>query len=222
MTDVRGDKLRTDRLNVIQDAELAEALSNADKLPSEFFKLRAKAVISIARLSGKRRGELAMLPLGNVSVVKPYLNVDWLLEKKRTDIALNKMSHKSYPLSDPLVKHIIIWMIYLKRNYPNCKYFLPHCKDVFGVLMVYPNKPICGRTVFNIIRSCSVSIWPHLNRETVAADIIKRDNTIAGIYAVQEALDLDLASGFTTASRYARRYGRQVVQREPQSATSTP
>lgn len=220
MTNVRLSDLRVKRSDVIQDSELAEAISNADKLPLEFFRLRAKATLSLARLSGKRRGELAMLPLSSIKVVRPYLNVDWVLEKKRTEITLNKMSHKSYPLSDPLIKHILIWLIYLKKNYPTCQYFLPHCKDVFGMLVVYPSKPVCGKTVFNIIRGCSESIWPHLNRESVAADIIKRDNTIAGIYAVQEALDLDPATGFQTASRYARRYGRQIVQRQSDS-TST-
>jgi hypothetical protein len=220
MTNVRGSALRVNRPTVIQDVELTDALSKAQLLPSEFFRLRAKATLSIARLSGKRRGELAMLPKKNVKVVGTDLHVDWILEKKRTEIMLNKTVHKMYPLSDPLTQHVINWIMYLDDAYPNCEYFLPSAKDCFGTYVVYLDRHVTPKTVFNIMRACSESIWPHLNRETFAADIIAKDNTIAAIYAVQEELDLDPYRGFETASRYTRRFGRHRVIRQPQSSPS--
>ena len=220
MTNVRNSPLRVNRLTVVQDTELDDALSEADNLSTDLFKLRAKATLALGRLSGKRAGEIAMLPRKNINVVGSNLNVDWILEKKRTKIALNKVSHKAYPLNDILTKHVINWLDFLDKKYPECQYFLPSAKDVFGTYVVYPNKHVSTKTVFNIVRGCSQSIWPHLFRETKGADIVSADNTIAAIYEVQEALDLDPARGFETASRYARRYGRRVEKRQPQSLVS--
>lgn len=125
MTNVRNSPLRVNRLTVVQDTELDDALSEADNLSTDLFKLRAKATLALGRLSGKRAGEIAMLPRKNINVVGSNLNVDWILEKKRTKIALNKVSHKAYPLNDILTKHVINWLDFLDKKYPECQYFLP-------------------------------------------------------------------------------------------------
>jgi site-specific recombinase XerD len=115
MTFVRGSKDRTERTTVISDSEFNEAIANADKLKSEYFRLRAKAVLSIFRLTGKRRGEIAQVPLENFKIKGNYLNVTFILEKKRKGNILQKLSTKSLPLHDPLTKHIIAYLDYLSE-----------------------------------------------------------------------------------------------------------
>jgi hypothetical protein len=81
---------RADRTEVITDAEFDLALAKAENMESAYFRLRAKAVLSLMRLSGKRRGEIAMIPLDNFKVENDLLNVTFALEKK-------KRRHKKCP-----------------------------------------------------------------------------------------------------------------------------
>jgi integrase len=217
MTNVQG--IRKTRMTVVQDAELTEAIDKADDLSTHFFQLRAKATLSIGRLSGKRAGELAMLPRKNIQVSGKMLNVDWILEKKRTTVMMNKMSHKAYPLSDQLTQHVINWLTYLDATYPGSQYFLPSARSSFGNYVVDLENHVTPRTILNIVRSCSEMIWPHLFRETLGADIVNsNNNTVAAMWDVVDGLDLDPKRGFETASRYVRRYSRQIVQRPTQVA----
>ena len=202
---------RADRTTVITDAELDEALENADNIPVEYFRLRARAVISLTRLSGKRRGEIAMIPLENFKVNHPYLEITFILEKKRTDVALSKVSTKRFSLTDPLCLNILEYLAYLSEVKPNPKFWLPTGKMVFGKYIIYPSKPVSGRTVFNIIRFCSSKIWPHLGRETAASDVVQTDDSINAIFKVQQTLDL---KDFRTAFNYVRRFSKQIMTRQ--------
>ena len=83
MTNVRGDKARTERQTVITDSELQEALTKTEIQKTQYFKLRAKAVLSLFRLTGKRRGEIAMIPIENFKTEGEFLNVTFIQEKKR-------------------------------------------------------------------------------------------------------------------------------------------
>jgi len=55
-------KKRIERTTVISESEFKDALAKAETLNSEYFRLRAKAVLSLLRLTGKRRGEIAQIP----------------------------------------------------------------------------------------------------------------------------------------------------------------
>ena len=61
MTRVRNNAFRESRETVIEDAELEQALEKARAIPDEYFQLRALAVLSLLRLSGKRRTEIAWI-----------------------------------------------------------------------------------------------------------------------------------------------------------------
>jgi len=211
MTYVRGSRLRVERQKVITDEEFSEALRNAEKIPNEFLRLRAKAVLCLFRLTGKRRGEIAVLPLENFKVEKGFLNITFILEKKRKGHVLQKLSTKSVSLTHPLVKPILEYLEYLNNMKPKPKYFLPQAKPVFGYIVINPDKHISGRQVFNVVRNCSESIWCHLFRETVASDIIKEDDSIISAFKVQRRLDLE---DFRTGFRYLKRFATDIIAGE--------
>jgi hypothetical protein len=87
---VRGNAFRENRETVIDDEELGKALDKANTIKDEYFRLRALAVLSLLRLSGKRRTEIAWIPLENFKVENDLLTVTFTLEKK-------KRKHKKCP-----------------------------------------------------------------------------------------------------------------------------
>lgn len=90
MTRVRNNAFRENRETVIEDNELNKALEQASSLSDKYFRLRALAVLSLLRLSGKRRTEITWIPLENFKVENDLLTVTFLLEKK-------KRKHKKCP-----------------------------------------------------------------------------------------------------------------------------
>jgi hypothetical protein len=90
LTRVRGNAFRENRETVIDDEELSKALKKANAIEDEYFRLRALAVLSLLRLSGKRRTEIAWIPLDNFKVENDRLTVTFSLEKK-------KRKHKKCP-----------------------------------------------------------------------------------------------------------------------------
>jgi site-specific recombinase XerD len=68
---------------VIEDSELNRALDHASRIKNEYFRLRALAVLSLLRLSGKRRAEISWIPLENFKVENDLLNVTFALETKK-------------------------------------------------------------------------------------------------------------------------------------------
>jgi hypothetical protein len=90
LTRVRNNAFRENRETVIDDEELSKALHKANAIDDEFFRLRALAVLSLLRLSGKRRTEIAWIPLENFKVENDLLTVTFALEKK-------KRKHKKCP-----------------------------------------------------------------------------------------------------------------------------
>ena len=63
MTHVRNNAFRESRETVIEEAELNKSLEKARSISNEYFRLRALAVLSLLRLSGKRRSEIAWIPV---------------------------------------------------------------------------------------------------------------------------------------------------------------
>lgn len=213
MTNVRGDKLRTERKTVIDDFEFQQLLEKAAQIKEVFFRLRSLALLCVLRLTGKRRSEIAMLELESFEVENRMLNITFTLLKKRKGTVLAKQATKSIPLSDPLTKPILEYLDYLNSLELRPKYFLPRLTPVFGHNIIQTNTHISGRQVFNLVRDISEDIWPHLFRETVAADVIKQDSSIIGAFKVQRRLDLE---DFRTGFNYLRRFASDVIQREIQ------
>jgi hypothetical protein len=169
--------------------------------------------LCLLRLTGKRRGEIAILPIDNFKIENEFLNVTFILEKKRKGHVLQKLSTKSLPLAGPLTEHILDYLEYLKSLNPKPKFFLPQAKSVFGYNTVLADRHISGRQVFNVVRGLSETIWPHLFRETVASDVIKEDSSIIAAFKVQRRLDLeDMRTGFN----YLRRFASDIIKREEQ------
>jgi len=75
---------------VIDDGELNKALDKANTIDNKYFRLRAIAVLSLLRLSGKRRSEIVWIPIENFKVENDLLTVTFSLEKK-------KRKHKKCP-----------------------------------------------------------------------------------------------------------------------------
>ena len=254
MTRIRGSKLREGRETVISDQELAEAFAVAEQISEPYFRLRAKAVLALFRLSGKRRGEIANTPLDNFKVEGDLLNVTFILEKKQRkfkecpfcctgadkngtpkqtrnnknamfcfkcgkDIGVAPVTApmkevkktKAFRLGNPLTKHILVYIDFLKTLKPAPKFWLPSGKSIFGHYLIVSDDHLKGRQVFNIIRGTSETVWPHLFRETVASDVIKKDNSLMAIYKVKQRLD---HANVSTSYLYIERYSKEVIDPE--------
>jgi site-specific recombinase XerD len=81
--DVRGNVLRTDRTDVFQDSVVQEEIGETKWLKDTYLQLRAVALISLLRISGKPRAEVAVITLENFSTNQEYLEIKFILEKKR-------------------------------------------------------------------------------------------------------------------------------------------
>jgi integrase len=242
VTFIRG--LRKERKTVISEDEFREMLAKAEELKPEFFKLRAKALLCILRLTGKRRGEVAQLQLGDFKVESGFLNITFRLEKKKRSFKVcaecgaknvknakfcrqcgfdisnapvqkrgkQAESVKAIPLSDPYVKPILDYLAFLDGLEPKPKFVFPSVKSLFGEgLIIYPDKHLTGRQIFNIVRGLSTMVWPHLFRETVAAEVVKRDPSLIGAFRVRRRLDLE---SFQTGFNYLKRYAADIIERE--------
>jgi len=247
VTNVRGDKVRTERKTVVGDSEFQQMLQAAESIEDKYMQLRAKAVLCILRLCGKRRGEVARIEFDDVKVENNFLHIGFVLEKKRKrfkrclncqakntvkalfcakcgesleNAQIQKSSKhdtavKSIPIEDPLARLIVEYADYLKSREPNVKFLFPSGRNVFGHYVILPNKHLNGRHIFNIVRSCSEIIWPHLFRESCGAEIVKSDPSLIGIFRVMQRLDLE---DYRTGFNYLKRYAGDVIQREQQKA----
>ncbi len=211
MTHVRGSKLRTERQTVITDKEFEETMNKAEQIKNKFFRLRARALLCLLRLTGKRRTEVAMLRLDSFKVQDGFLNITFVLLKKRKGHVLQRQSTKQIPLTDPLTKPVLEYLEYLKGLEPQPQFFLPRVKSVFGYNVILSDAHISGRQVFRIVRSLSETLWPHLFRETVGSDVIREDSSIIGAFKVMRRLDLE---DFRTGFNYLKRFAGDVIRRE--------
>jgi integrase len=121
------------------------------------------------------------------------------------------LSTKSIPLTDPLAEHILKYFDNLRNQMKEPKFLFPSGRMVFGNYFLIQDQHLTGRQIFNIVRSVSASIWPHLFRETVGSDVIKADPTIIGAFKVMNRLDLE---NYETGFHYLKRYASDIIQRE--------
>jgi integrase len=64
------------------EAEIEAILSKADKLENEYFQKRAKAIIALIKIFGKRRAELGMLEPKDLTIEGEFLYVFFTICKK--------------------------------------------------------------------------------------------------------------------------------------------
>ncbi|MBT0160009.1 site-specific integrase [Candidatus Bathyarchaeota archaeon A05DMB-2] len=212
MTYVRGNPQRTQRKDVITEAEFNEMLREAEAIPETFYRLRTTALLCILRLTGKRRSEVARLELTDFKVENDFLHVTFTLSKKRRQNVMTKRSQKSIPLSDPLTRPILDYLDYLKSLDPTPKFYFPQTKSLWGQgYAILGDKAITGRQVFNLVRAVTEKAWCHLFRETAASDVVKSDPSIIGAFKVQRRLDLESVQ---TGFNYVRRFASDIITRE--------
>ena len=243
MTRVRNSEARENRRTVISAEEFNEALNAVEMLKDEFLRLRALAVLCLLRLTGKRREEIAKIPLDFVKMENGFLNVRFELEKKKrrkricpncrtvnskassfckkcgssideVEPRSNKkpdLSTKAIQLSDPLTEPIVEYADYLRKRTLLPKFLFPSGINIFGNYILILDQHLTGRQIFNIVRSISETIWPHLFRETVGSDVIKADPTIIRAFKVMNRLDLE---NYETGFHYLKRYASDIIQRE--------
>lgn len=64
------------------EKEIETLLQKADTLQTLYFQLRAKAIIGLVKVFGKRRGELCLLEMTDLTVEKGFLNITFTICKK--------------------------------------------------------------------------------------------------------------------------------------------
>jgi integrase len=66
----------------LSNSEIDGMLEEADKIANEYFKLRAKAIIALAKKFGKRRSEIASLEVDDLKIENGKLYVTFTIRKK--------------------------------------------------------------------------------------------------------------------------------------------
>lgn len=79
--DVAATEARKNRA-VPTEKEIETLLAKADKLDTEFFRLRAKAIIGLEKIYGKRRAELSLLQIADLTIEGEFLYVFFTICKK--------------------------------------------------------------------------------------------------------------------------------------------
>jgi integrase len=195
-------------------------LKKADTLP-EYFKLRAKAIVSLFR-SGKRVGELAQLQKEDVKPEVTFLFITFRVEKKRRKNTYTSTFSKRYPLESEDAQHILNYKAWLNLHVPSCKWFFPSGRCVFGHYMIQPEKHLKRVQIWNIIKFLNPNAWCHLFREGRGASIVKEDERTKGeaslltVFRVKEGLNLVREE---TALRYVRRYASEIISHEQEVVT---
>jgi integrase len=95
------------------DKEIEETLKKSEEIPSEYFRLRVRALISLAKKFGKRRAEIASLKIEDLEIKEGYLHVTFTLRKKhkRGLFQYIKFLRKENPeaLGKPLTQLEVEW-----------------------------------------------------------------------------------------------------------------
>lgn len=209
--------VKTQRKDVLSDNEVDIMLERAAQLPTEHYRLRAKALVSLFR-SGKRRAEVASLEMTDLDINSHFLYVTFTTVKKRKKSILATRRRKRYPLESHYAKHILEYWEWMKRHHPECKFLFPASRVVFGVnYHLSRDRHLSGRQVLRVIKDLNPNAWCHLFRETRGAEVVKRDERDKGqadlftVYKVKQALDLEREA---TAWNYINRYATETVGEE--------
>lgn len=210
--------VKVQRKTVLSSKEIDKMLKNAEKIPDLYQQLRAKAIVCILKIFGKRRLETAQIGIDDLETTEEDLIITFYVTKKRTKQALATQRRKSVSLKSKYAKPIVRYLEYLKNVFPNTKYLFPSTRYGFDRLVsVDLDRHISGSQIYRIIKDLNPNAWVHLFRETKGAEIVIREEKEKGsadlmtIYKVKRTLDLkDTKSAF----KYVDRYGIQKVETE--------
>lgn len=215
MTNVRG--ARASRKDVISQKELDQMFKKANQIKSEYFRLRALALISLFK-PGKRRGEVANLVMNDVEAKGNFLYVTYTVEKKRKTKPMGLRRRKRFRIKSRYAQYILEYWNWMKKNHPENKWLFPSGHSVFGVGYVFDySRHLHGRQILRIIQKLNPKAWCHLFRETRGAGIVKTDEEIRGeasietVYRVRRGLDLESEA---SAWRYIRRHATETIEDE--------
>lgn len=67
---------------ILSNEEIDGMLTKADKIESEYFRLRVKALIALLKKFGKRRAEIGLLKIINLKIENNYLLINFTIRKK--------------------------------------------------------------------------------------------------------------------------------------------
>jgi integrase len=198
------------RSDVLSEDEVDGMIRRADKLfESEYFKLRAKALISLFYLTGKRVSEVASVRSEDVQIKGDYLSVTFTVVKKRRQNILSTRREKLLPLASKYTQHILNYLNHLKEICPESQYLFPSVRSVFGYTTIQPNKHLSRKSIWWTVKALNPNAWCHLFRETMGAKIVRSDPSIIAPFKVMRRLDLE---SHTTAFRYMQRYTAEVIE----------
>jgi hypothetical protein len=143
MTRVRNSGFRESRETVIDENELNKALGQANSIKIEYFRLRALAVLSLLRLSGKRRTEISWIQLENFKVENDLLTVTFALEKKRR-------KHKKCPICNT-------------QNSSTSSFCKKCGLDISKIPIVFTSRQAKAVKAFPLVDSLTKNILEYLN-----------------------------------------------------------
>lgn len=167
MTDVRGYTPRANRKDVISQKELDQMFKKTDQINQEYFRLRAKALISLFK-PGKRRGEVASLAMDDIEPQENFLYVTYTVEKKRkrkkcpscekssgsqtlfcrfcgeplehieaSPQVMSLRRRKRFQIKSRYAQNIMAYWNWMKQHHPENKWLFPSGHNVFGVAYVF-------------------------------------------------------------------------------------
>ena len=217
-------KLELKNRDVISNQELVEMLSKSQTNRIEYFKVRDSCIIALLRLTGKRREEVAILPMENVWVAENLISIRFFLVKKwrnmkkpdGTKIRVrnpDNIALKKIQVSNPLAKYILEYISWMKDKYPNSKFFFPSSfySGLTGQINIDIGRHLSGSQILRIVKKYNPNAWCHLFRDTVGADIAKSDPSLMSVFRIKQRLD---HVSEQTAWKYLRRYAGEIVGEE--------
>lgn len=213
MTNVSEE--RAQRKQVITDREFSRMIQKTREEQNRpnypfYYGFRDRAILCIFRLTGKRVSEVSRLEVGDLEIEDESLSITFTVSKKRKGQKLLLRRTKQVPLDNPLTEPIIEYWKWMKENLPSIKWLLPrtHYSPYFDTLS-FDDKPLSTRQILRIVQKYNPNVWCHLFRETAAADIIEKDQSIIAPWKVRRRLDLEKVE---TAFRYMDRYAKDVIK----------
>ncbi|MHA1973253.1 MAG: site-specific integrase [Candidatus Hodarchaeales archaeon] len=205
MTRVLGDRKKR---SILSDKEFNKMLTSSRVHNFEFLSYRNPAILCTLRISGKRREEIAALKYNDLWMDDDYIYFNFILLKKHEEKPPEKV--KRTRIDGPLSAPILDYVKYVEKHFEDTPVFLwPSVRNYFGhTYYVELDKGITGRTVYDVVRdagdSCGVNVWPHLFRETVGGNVVKRDPSLMGIAKVKNRLDITERTAWHYMDRYVR------------------
>jgi hypothetical protein len=213
---------KVDRKDVLSMDEVDMMLDRADVIKDEYFRLRAKALVSVFK-TGKRRASVSTLEMDDLEVRGDFLYLTFTVVKKRKKRVLSKRRTKRFPLSSRYAQYILAYWRWMREHHPECKYLFPSTHNVFGLSVSFSqSRHLSGRQILRIIKNLNEKAWCHLFRETRGAEIVKRDEAEKGqagletVFKVKMGLDLERE---TTAWNYVRRFMTETIRTEEETIT---